>query len=247
MDKGLYVAMTGAQAMLRAQAAVANNLANKDTVGFKAERVGTDTFQIPGAGLATRVDAVSAPAGYDASAGALLATGNATDLALREGVWLGVAGADGKEAYTRAGELRVSANGVLTTAAGLPVLNEGGAPLAVPPHSRLSIGGDGTVSIQPLGQGPETLALVGRLRLAQSERPDQLTRGEDGLMRSGEALPQATGSAVTTGVLEGSNVDAAGCLVQMIELSRAFEMQVKVLRSGEEMARASATLLRLNG
>lgn len=247
MDKGLYVAMTGAQATLRAQAVVANNLANRDTVGFKAERFSTQAFAIPGAGLPTRVDAVNAAAGYDARPGALMATGRELDLALREGVWLGVADGAGREAYTRAGNLRVSAEGLLTTAAGHPVLGENGAPLAVPPHATLSIGTDGTVSIQPLGQGPATLALVGRLRLAQVAAPTQLTRGEDGLMRAREALPQATGNAVTTGVLEGSNVDSAGALVQMIELARAFEMQVKVLRSGEEMARASASLLRMNG
>jgi len=247
MDKGLYVAMTGAQATLRAQAAVANNLANKDTAGFKAERFGTQAFEIPGAGLPTRVDALTAAAGYDATGGALLATGNDTDIALRDGVWLGVADASGREALTRGGELRLSPNGVLTTAAGRPVLSEAGAPLAVPPHSKLSIGQDGTVSIQPLGQGPETVATVGRLRLAQTERPDQLERGEDGLMRSRDPLPQATGNALSTGLLEGSNVDTAGTLVQMIELARAFEMQVKVLRNGEEMARSSASLLRLNG
>lgn len=246
MDKGLYVAMSGAQATLRAQAAVANNLANKETIGFKAERVNTEAFQIPGAGLPTRVDALTAAPGYDASAGPLLSTGNDLDIALREGVWLGVTAADGSEAYTRSGELRLTPNGFLTTAAGHPVMGESG-PLSIPPHAKLNIGNDGTVSIQPLGQGPETIALVGRLRLAQTDTPDQLLRGQDGLMRAPTALPQATGSTVTTGVLEGSNVDTAGTLVQMIELSRAFEMQVKVLRSGEEMARSSASLMRLNG
>lgn len=245
MDKGLYVAMTGAQATLRAQAAVANNIANKDTVGFKAERVATEAFQIPGMGLPTRVDAIGARAGYDASMGPIMATGGNLDVALHEGVWLAIQARDGEEAYTRAGELRLSPNGFLQTANGLPVMGQGG-PLAIPPHERLHIGGDGTISIQPLGQGPETLATIGRLRLVQVDSPDQLDRGVDGLMRAQAPLAPAAGNALTAGALEGSNVDAAAMLVEMINLSRQFEMQVKVLKTGEETARASASLLRLS-
>ncbi|MFZ5755468.1 MAG: flagellar basal body rod protein FlgF [Pseudomonadota bacterium] len=243
MDKGIYVAMTGAQAVLRAQAAVANNLANKDTAGFKAGRVATDTFEIPGEGLPTRVDAMPTSAGFDASPGPVRITGNDLDIALRENVWLAVAGADGAEAYTRGGELRISPNGLLTTASGRPVLGDGG-PVSVPPHAKLTIGADGTLSMQPLGQGPETLARTGRLRLLEAS-PDALARGDDGLMRAREPLPRAEGSVVTAGALEGSNVDVAGSLVSMIELSRRFEMQVKVMRDSEEMARASASLMRL--
>lgn len=245
MDKGLYVAMTGAQATLRAQAAVANNIANKDTVGFKAERVATETFQVPGIGLPTRIDAVGARLGYDASMGPIMATGGSLDIALHEGVWLGVQGPEGEEAWTRAGELRVSSNGFLQTASGLPVMGENG-PLAIPPHERLHIGGDGTISVQPLGQGPETLATVGRLRLGQVDDPALLQRGVDGLMRATDPLPPAAGNVLTSGALEGSNVDAASMLVEMINLSRQFEMQVKVLKTGEETARASASLLRLS-
>jgi flagellar basal-body rod protein FlgF len=185
--------------------------------------------------------------GYDASAGPLRNTGNDLDIGLREGVWLGVNGADGKEAFTRAGDLHVTAEGLLTTASGRPVLGTDGGPLGIPPHTRLSIGNDGTVSIQPLGQGPETTAIVGRLRLAQTDSPQQLSRGTDGLMRAQTALPQATGNVMTSGVLEGSNVDTAGTLVQMIELSRTFEMQMKILHSGDEMARSSTSLLRPGG
>lgn len=246
MDKGLYVAMTGAQAMLRAQATVANNLANKDTAGFKSGRSGTDTFEVPGVGLQTRVDAVPMASGFDDSAGPVLITGNDTDIALQDGVWLAVQAGNGDEAYTRGGELRISPNGMLVTAAGRPVFGDGG-PITIPPHEKLSIGADGTVSIRPMGQGPATMATVGRLRLVQTDSPDQFVRGEDGLMRAQAAPARATGNVVTSGAIEGSNVDVAGSLVQMIEFARQFEMQVKVLRNGEEMARASATMLRMGG
>ncbi len=244
MDKGLYTMMTGAGATLRAQAAVAHNLANVATVGFKAERISSEPFVVPGVGLPTRIDAVAVGAGFDASPGPAIVTGNELDIALHQDVWLAVQARDGTEAYTRAGALRVEANGMLTTAGGLPVLGAGG-PLAVPPHAKLDIAGDGTISVRPLGQGAETVAVVGRLALFRADAPDALRRGEDGLMRAERALPPAAGTVLTTGTLEGSNVGSAEMLVQMIELSRQFEMQVKLIRNGEQMAQASASLLRM--
>lgn len=245
MDKGLYVAMSGASASLRAQATVAHNLANANTVGFKAAQATTEAFRIPGEGLPSRVAAVPAHVGFDAGAGAVMTTGGSLDVALHENVWLAVQDRDGGTAYTRAGELRLSANGMLTTVGGHPVLGENG-PITVPPHERLTIGNDGTISIQPQGQGADTLVIFGRMQLVSADAPGALRRGEDGLMRAADGeLPRVAGNALTPGALEGSNVDTAGMLVRMIELSRQFEMQVKMLKTGEENARASASLMRL--
>jgi flagellar basal-body rod protein FlgF len=243
MDKALYTIMTGAGATLRAQATVANNLANVNTVGFKAERVGTEPFQVPGQGLATRIDAVQRAPGFDASPGPVITTGNELDIALHPGVWLAVQARDGTQAYTRSGELRLTANGQLTTASGLPVLGDNG-PVAIPPNAKLDIAGDGTISIQPLGQGPETVATVGRLGLFRAEQPNTLKRREDGLMQSDPPLPPAAGTALTVGALEGSNVNSAQTLVEMIALSRQFEMQVKLIHSGDQLAQSSTSLLR---
>ncbi|HYE85668.1 MAG TPA: flagellar basal body rod protein FlgF [Vicinamibacterales bacterium] len=246
MDKALYVAMTGASASLRAQSAVSQNLANVNTVGYKAQLAGTEVFQIPGKGLPTRFDAIPVQPGFDDRAGPLQVTGGDLDIALHEGVWLAVNDAQGGVAYTRAGQLGLTANGLLTTASGLQVLGEGG-PVAVPPREKVTIGADGTISIVPQGQGPNTIAQVGRLRLVQPA-PDSLERGEDGLFRvkQGAAEPApAVGVALTQGALEGSNVEAAGALVQMIALQRAFEAQVKVIKNVEENARSTNTLLRL--
>ena len=118
------------------------------------------------------------------------------------------------------------------------------------PAQSIDIGADGTVSIIPQGEGPQTMAVVGRMRIVEAAQ-SQLARGGDGLMRPKDpqapALPVANGNSLTMGVLEGSNVDAAGALVQMIQLQRQFEMQVKVIRSGDEMAQSSNQLLRLGG
>lgn len=250
MDKALYVAMTGARASLQAQGTVAHNLSNVDTKGFKAALAGTEAFKIPGKGFPSRVDAVLMDPGFDARTGTQMVTGRSLDVSLQPGRWLAVQAADGSTAYTRNGELSVTPNGQLVTAGGRPLLDENGNPLAIPPAQSIDIGADGTVSIVPQGEGPQTMAMVGRMRIIDVPAA-QLLRGADGLMRPQDprqpAPPMAQGNSLTTGVVEGSNVDAAGALVQMIQLQRQFEMQVKVIRSGDEMAQSSNQLLRLGG
>lgn len=245
IDKALYVAMTGASATLKAQASVAHNLANANTVGFQATLNGTVAVPVDGPGLASRVAASHRTLGVSAAPGPIVNTGKATDVALHEGRWLAVQARDGSVAYTRAGDLQVTANGLLTTAAGQPVLGQGGAPVAVPPHETMQIGSDGTISIVPLGQPPSTITNAGRLQVIAADT-GELVRGQDGLMRAAPGAPPpqpAAGAVLTSGALEGSNVDSTAMLVSMIQLSRQFEMQVQVLQKGDENARAANQLL----
>ena len=245
IDKALYVAMTGASATLRAQGSVAHNLANADTVGFQATLSGTVATPVAGPGLATRVAAAHRTLGVSAAPGAIMSTGNPTDVALHEGRWLAVQAPDGGTGYTRAGDLRISANGLLTTASGHPVLDQGGAPVAIPPHETLTIGNDGTISIVPLGQPPSTITEAGRLQVVAADTA-QLQRGDDGLMHAAAGAappPPAAGAVLTAGAIEGSNVDSTAMLVSMIQLARQFEMQVRVLQSGDENAQAANSLL----
>ena len=245
MDKSLYIAMTGASATLRGQATVAHNLANVDTTGFQAALSGTVAAPVGGPGLASRVAVSQRTLGVSDAAGARTTTGNPLDVALAQGHWLAVQDRNGGVAYTRAGDLQLNANGLLTTASGLQVLDEGGAPMALPPSDAIEIGGDGTVSVVPQGQPMATMAAVGRLQVVAIDTR-ALARGDDGLMRlppGTEPPPPAAGSVLVAGVREGSNVDAAGMLVSMIELARQFEMQVRVLQSGDETARSANTLL----
>ena len=246
MDKALYVAMTGAQANLRAQAAVAHNLANVETTGFKAALATTEAFQVQGPGQPTRAPSMALVGGFDATGGGLVNTGNPLDLALQDGFWLGVQDSAGQEAYTRAADLHVDANGLLANSRGQLVLGEDGAPVAIPPYQALSIGADGTVSVQPLGEPPSTTNQIGRLRLVEVDHRT-LGRGEDGLMRLSAGTPppeQATGEVLFSGTIERSNVDAAGALVQMISLARQFELNINLIKSGDENARAANSLLR---
>lgn len=247
MDEMIYVAMNGAKQLERAQAITSHNLANVNTVGFRAELHGFEGVDISGPGFETRVNAMVTPGGFSSAAGALMATGNDLDVAVNGPGWIAVQAPDGTEAYTRAGDLRVTALGVLSTGVGHPLLDDAGAPIAVQPHSRISIGGDGTVSIIPKGQSAETMTSVGRIKLVNPHESD-LVKGHDGLMRmlDGSSAYADAGVSITSGVLEASNVNVVDALVSMIGIARQYEMQVRLMDTANENATAAASVMRMS-
>jgi flagellar basal-body rod protein FlgF len=243
MDKLLYVAMSGAKETLSAQAANNRNLANASTTGFKADLSAFQSRAVSGPGYASRVYATDASLGWDPTAGEQLATGNPLDVAVQGSGFIAVQDASGNEAYTRAGDLHVDPNGQLMTATGHPVLGDSG-PITLPPASTASVGADGTVSVVPLGQTPNTVAQVGRIKLV-NPASGTLQRGADGLYRSSDGNPASADAStrLNSGVLESSNVNVASCLVNMIELARNFELQVKSLHTAEDDGQSAAKLL----
>src|SRR5690606_16398485 len=160
-DRALYVAMTGATQMMRSQAEVAHNLANADTVGFKAQMSAFQPLPVEGPGLATRVNGVAWGLGVDQRSGAMIQTGRNLDVAVQ--------------------------GGTPVDARGNQVMGEGG-PLILPRSTQVAIGNDGTVSVVPQGQGPETIAVVGRLKLV-NPAAGELTLGTDGLMHTAGNVP----------------------------------------------------------
>lgn len=245
MDRFLYVAMTGASETLRRQASNNHNLANASTTGFREDLASFMTREVGGDGYGSRAYATAGPVGWNSEEGAVQSTGRDLDVALNGDGWLTVQGPDGREAYTRAGNLRVNTEGLLETGNGELVLGDGG-PIAVPEYNSLQIAVDGTVSIVPRGQGPETVASLGRIKLVNPAAGD-IAKGPDGLfrMRDGtDAVPDA-GVRLTQGALESSNVNVADALVTMIELSRRFDMEVKAMRAAEDNGAASSQLLRI--
>jgi flagellar basal-body rod protein FlgF len=243
VDRSLYVAMTGAGQTLAAQASVAHNLANANTTGFRAEMAAFRSVPVQGPGQPTRINAVSQGLGVDFSPGAQMATGRDLDVAVRGAGWIAVQAPDGSEAYTRAGDLTIDSEGVLTTAAGHPVLGDGG-PITLPPYSKLDIGADGSIALVPLGQGATTVSTAGTIKLVNPD-PANLERGADGLMRTRDgSQPDADASVrVGAGMLEASNVNPSESLVRMIELSRQFEMQMQGIKNADSNAQSASRLL----
>lgn len=245
MDRSLYIAMTGATQMMRAQTEVANNLANADTTGFKAQMSAFRPLAVQGPGLPTRVNGVAQGEGIDLRAGTQIETSRDLDVAVQGDGWIAVQAADGSEAYTRAGNLQLTPDGLLTDARGNLVLGDGG-PISLPQSSQISIGDDGTVSVVPSGQSPSTVAAVGKIKLVNPPG-NQLALGSDGLMHLAGGGNAQADPAVTlkSGVLESSNVNPSQTLVQMIELSRQYELQVKAIKNADDNAQSATRLLQL--
>jgi flagellar basal-body rod protein FlgF len=247
MDRMLYVAMSGASETLLAQSNNSHNLANANTTGFLADLQQFRSMPVFGDGFPTRVYAQSERPQIDFTPGPILSSDRDLDVAVKGQGWIAVQADDGTEAYTRAGDLKIDANGLLTTGTGLPVMGNGG-PIAIPPAEKVDIAADGTISIRPLGQGPNELAVIDRIKLVNPPQ-DTLEKGMDGLihLKDGGEAEAAADAQLVSGALEGSNVNLVDAMVDMIELSRRFEMQVKMMKTAEEADNASASLLRQQG
>jgi flagellar basal-body rod protein FlgF len=244
MDRMLYVAMSGAKQAMEQQASVANNMANASTPGFRAQINSFRAVPVTGAEATTRAYVVAATPGADFSHGPLTETGRPLDVAVHGDGWLVVQTPDGGEAYTRVGNLQVDAEGRLTTLGSLPVAGDAG-PLAVPPGAAVTIAANGLVTARGAGDPAIGVAEVGRLKLVNPPTTD-LVRGDDGLFRMREGLPPAEADeavTLTTGAVEGSNVNGVEAMVAMIANARSFEMQMKAMRTADDNAQSANKLL----
>lgn len=242
MDKLIYTAMTGAKYALSRQDTHAQNLANASTPGYRAESAAFRA--VPLAGSPTRVFVLDSTTGADFSPGVVNQTGRNLDVAFTGEGWFAVEGRDGREAYTRNGGFVVSSEGMLQTSSGLNVLSDGG-PMQIPANATVSIESDGTVTAQPTAQ-PSSVIDVGRIKLANPPVAD-LTRSADGMFRlkSGGTAPVDETLRVSTGAIEGSNVNVVESLVGMIAVSRQFELQMKLLQNAETNEQQASRLLAL--
>ncbi|PQJ95276.1 flagellar basal body rod protein FlgF [Chromatium okenii] len=243
MDRFLYLAMSGAKENLYAQAINNHNLANANTHGFRQALGDAYTVPVRGPVYDSRDYVQVRNEAIDFSFGAEQSTGRDLDIAIQGEGFIAVQAPDGGEAYTRSGNLHVDVLGVLRTERGLVVLG-GGGPITVPPNENLLIGTDGTITIRPGGSGANTLTTIERIRLVN---PDvkTLVRTENGLIRAGDgqAQPADANVRVVTGMLETSNVNTVAALTQMIELSRHFEMQIKMMESANNVEQTHNRLL----
>lgn len=246
MDRMIYTAMSGAKSMMQRQDVLANNLANVNTPGFRAETVAFRVAPVEGPGLPTRAFSSESTPGADFSPGVITTTGRPLDVALTGRGWFAVQAADGSEAYTRNGAMTMDDQGVLRTQNGLPVLGDGG-PIAVPPGNSVAVAPDGTVSAIPL-TGAKTPTPLGRLKLVNPADRD-MQRGADGLFRTkgGGAADVDQNVRVASGSIEGSNVNAVEAMTGMISLARQFEMQMKLIQTADNSARKGSSVLASNG
>ncbi len=247
MDRLIYTAMTGALHTLTQQATVSHNLANASTTGYRTQ---TDAFRavpVYGDTLPTRAFVLDSTTGADFTPGAIQQTDRPLDVAVQGSGWIAVQLENGEEAYTRHGNLKIDANGILQTQQGFNVKGESG-PISIPPDSRIAIGKDGSVSVLPSDSRMTAVSIVGRIKLVDPSA-EQLVRGEDGLFRLKEGGQAPVNEKVTLidGALESSNVNVVGEMVKMITLARQFDMQIKMLENAQQNAQQASEIMTLRG
>jgi len=247
MDRLIYTAMTGASHTLQQQAAVSQNLANTNTPGFRAAINTFRAVPLVGEGLATRTFVVDSTAGADFSQGVMQPTGRTLDVAVNGPGWIAVQNEDGAEAYTRDGSLQLTPGGVLQTRSGLNVMGDTG-PITIPPDTQVTIAKDGTISTVPTGNQVTSVIVIGRIKLTNPAQ-EQLVRGDDGLFRNadGKAADADANVTLSSGNLEGSNVNAVEAMVNMITLARQFDLHMKMLTTADNNASHAGQILSVTG
>ena len=244
MDKLIYSSLSAMRAAMARQTTTANNLANVNTAGFRGEMSSSTALWLKGDGFESRATNSGEVVSADMSEGTISETGRSLDIAVQgKDTLLAVQSREGDEAYTRRGDLQISESGLLTTGDGMPVLGDGG-PITLPAYDKLTIAADGTISIVPQGGDPTQVQTVDRLKLV-STNGSPIAKGLDGLFRdrNGGTLapdPQAT---VRQGAIEGSNVNVSATLIDMIEASRDWDMQVKMMSAAQDIDKASTSLM----
>lgn len=244
MDRLLYIAMTGAKHSLYQQAVTAQNLANVSTTAYKAQSSAFRALPVVGPGAPTRTFVVDSTPSADLSSGSMQTTGRPLDVAVQGNGWIAVQDAKGQEAYTRNGSLQVGIDGLLVTSNGLPVLGDGG-PITIPTDSEVTIGKDGTVSVVSNNQYNATTAIA-RVKLVNPADAD-MVRGDDGLFRqkNGQTAPVDAAVNLASGALEASNVSSVDSLISIIDQSRFFDLQVKLMQKADENATRAMQVMSL--
>ena len=246
MDRLIYSSLAAMRGAMARQATIANNLANVNTAGFRGEFTSAEAEWLKGSGLNGRATVSEDVTGANMTPGAVQSTGRDLDVALNGDALLTVQAPDGSEAYTRRGDLQLSDSGLLTTGDGMPVQGLSG-PITLPPADSVSIGKDGQIWIVPQGGDPKSPQAVDTIKLV-SAQGSTIKKGLDGVFRvdGGGTLPSDPDAKLTSKSLEGSNVNASATLVDMIDASRSWEAQVKMLTTAQDMDKSASALMQIS-
>ena len=245
MDRLIYTALSGMQSSMNRQRVIASNMANAQTVGFRAELLDQRPVTVEGDSLEVRAMQNAEVRGAIMDPGPVVETGNPLDVAIQGAALLAVQAEDGSEAYTRRGDLSVSPTGLLVNGEGLPVMSEAG-PITVPLGGKLSIAPDGMVTVADPAAPDQPPQEAGRIKLA-GWQGSPISKGLDGLFRveGGGVLPTDEQARLVSGSLEQSNVKPTEVLVEMIDAQRLFAMRTKLIATARECDEGGAQLMRL--
>jgi flagellar basal-body rod protein FlgF len=245
MQNTLLVGLSRQVALGRELDVVANNIANLNTTGFKADGSLFEEYLNSNA----RADHTGARVSYvrdrgtwhDLSAGPLEKTGNPLDVAI-DGSALMVVQTPRGERYTRNGSFQINGSGELVTSEGFQVLGEAGPLKFQPTDNQVSISADGTISVRE--GNAKTDSQRGKLRMVAIANAQNLKKdGGSTFSVVGDAPQPTTGSRVVQGAVEKSNVRAVVEMTRMIEVSRAYTSVATMMQQQADLQRSAVTKL----
>jgi flagellar basal-body rod protein FlgF len=237
MENAQLIGLSRQIALLRQMNVVANNMANMNTTGFKAQSILFEEYINPVArdrDFTGRDQSLSFVQDWatmtDMAPGAMVQTGNPLDVALEGEGFFAVQMPSGEERWTRSGAFQINTSGMLVDVAGNPVLGEGGTITFDSTDTEITIARDGTVMTQNGSKG--------RLRIVEFDDPRVLARVGDNLFEGGEPLP-ATNTRVTQGFIERSNVSSVTEMAEMIRVNRSYQSLASFMQRQDELRRSA--------
>jgi flagellar basal-body rod protein FlgF len=248
MDKMIFTSLSGQKYVDKRTQQLANDMASIGTVGFKQQlAAATEAYRYEGSGHQSRiVPVIISSRQIDLREGPMQRTGRPLDIALSGNQLLAVLTTTGDIAYTRRGDLIIDGSGILRTGSGLQLASDADAPITVGGLTDVKIGADGTVFGRQDGAEAAVFQSIARIKVVESD-PTKVVLRTDGLFESKDRTPfsAAATPVVQSGVLEGSNVSLVSAMVDMIGMSRRYEMQVKIMKQASDLAERSQSLARL--
>jgi flagellar basal-body rod protein FlgF len=247
MDRVTQVALNSMRLYAENQKITASNLANQNTLGFRADlgtNVGSVYLKAPQS-MEDRVFATRGAAAIDTKSGTLIPTDRALDVAVDGAGYIAGTAGDGSTVLTRRGDLTVDPNGVLRNGDRVAIQGDTG-PITIPAFDMIQIGQDGTISIVPQGaEAGSAPVIAGRIQLVSLNQGD-IVKGLDGNLRprAGVTAQPDANVKLSSNFLETSNVNTVESMIEMIESSRAYEMKVKMLATVKELDSETAKLMR---
>jgi flagellar basal-body rod protein FlgF len=251
MDRLVFTSNATIKEQATARQVLVNDLANVSTVGFKSSYdVALRSIKVEGPGFDSRFQAQAVTRDLiRLNPGSIMATGRPMDVAMAETAVLGVQAANGELAFTRRGDLKINPNGQLENGSGHLVMGAGG-PISIPVGMNISINPDGTVYAQDPAQNEAAPSvLIDRLLLRDGATVN-LGRRQDGLFKV-DGQPDGADIAVGTTTLkvipkalEGSNVNAVEAMVRLIDQSRSFETQIRIIKETKGLDESGASMMK---
>lgn len=242
IDRGLFLGMNGTKDSMFQLDLAANNLANANTVGFRADYA-IAKVEAQHDSLGSRINTSTERVYSDFTPGPIVETGRELDIAIEGKGFIAVQSKDGREGYTRAGNLQMNEDGYLVTIKGELVLGDSG-PISIPTNQRVSIDKHGGISALLAGGADVDYVLLDTIKLVDAPI-DKLRKGQDGLfyLPDGETAKVSDEVRVIREALEGSNVNTVKSMVDLIDISRKFEIHTKLMKAIEDNSMRSNQLL----